>query len=110
MTITEFLTARLDEDEAMAREVGDPTSSYHEPYRLGIPMHHSRVLAEVEAKRRIVRWVERLTANLEDLKRRGEGPSTLVDPLARWSEGDMTLRFLSAVYSDHPDYDEEWWV
>jgi hypothetical protein len=80
MTLTEFLTARLDEDEADARDDdGSPT-----PIGMWDP---DRVLAEVAAKRAIV--------------------DKATDYDERWAL-DEVLRHIAAPYADHPDYDEAW--
>ena len=78
-TLTEFLLARIAEDEDEAED--------NEPYWGGwSSAHEARVLAECEAKRRIV----------EELSHDGLGPR------------EWMLRVLAAVYSDHPDYRQEW--
>ena len=64
MTIVEFLTARLNEDEAWANAaLGWQTGSRHEDQPLDWSIHMRRwspdnVLVEVEAKRRIVARVQ----------------------------------------------------
>lgn len=121
MTLTEFLLARVAEDEADARlavrchEPGEPWGWDTVP---GDGLHiarwdPARVLAECEAKRRIVElhtvdgtvrlrstdekvYVCR-TCSLED-----EPPSGPME----WPCD--TLRALAAVYADHPDYRDEW--
>ncbi len=55
-----------------------------------VAYHPARVLAECEAKRRIVE------AHGSQLDARGE---------VYWSP---EVRYLAQVYSDHPDYDEAW--
>ena len=128
MTITEFLTARLDEDEAVVvalrqrsgagtrhgfpkwkaqlSGVGDPAEDH-------IGLSHERMLAEVEAKRRIVAvhgsrevasldratWAQSFTV----CRRCWEGDRQVVAPCP-------TLRLLALPYADHPDYDEAWQV
>lgn len=110
-TVAEFLKARLDEDEAMlkfttARGSWEPHRDYIH-HRRGLVRHRptgdvlaefvypadaehaahwqpSRVRAEIEAKREILRR------------------STLYAP-------DL-IRLLASVYSDHPDYRDEWAV
>jgi hypothetical protein len=91
MTITEFLLARIAEDEALAREWA--------------PRHpanktRARIEAECEAKRRIVEEMGRLAGD--------ERPTSNLDEdgwiLLCWE----TLETLAAVYADHPDYDESW--
>lgn len=88
LTLTEFLTARLDEDEAAARCGWDE----HGPWPT-----EARVLAEVEAKRRLVE---------------------LHAPNGRecwWCGGDQggtypceNLRILALPYASHADYRAEW--
>ncbi len=96
--IADFLLARIADDEKVAEAaIG---TGYDLGYRLavdeveghrsGVHIDPDRVLAECEAKRRIVEeWgrVERLGTN-------GFGPGV--------------LRHLASVYADHPDYREEW--
>lgn len=60
----------------------------------------SRVLAECEAKRRIVDLAEQL-----------DEPTTLRDRLAFPTARvvlDHTLQALASVYTDHPDFDPAW--
>jgi hypothetical protein len=112
-----FLRARLDEDEALAREAPDgpwhignavdPTKTCNVHTFPGarlvadglnwlvaehIARHNpARVLAEVEAKRRMV---NRITYHAD---------------LMGWDEvhGDL-LRSLASVYAEHPQYKENW--
>lgn len=72
MTLAEFLLARFAEE-----------AQYAETFRLEGPWHNARVLAEIEAKRRIVEWFTK--------------PSDL-----------LILRCLALPYADHPDYRQEW--
>jgi hypothetical protein len=108
VTLSEFLLARIAEDQGVAarphesvraervrdldRVEYDESSGYA---RLGI----GRVLAECEAKRRIVaEWVAADNSA-------GSYPGTdagIEMGLAR------AVDFLAAVYADHPDYDEVW--
>ncbi len=105
-----FLTARLDETEARAlaaREDWDDESQRYEWNDLSEAVFaHARcldpelVLREVEAKRNILDALQEAEAALD------RGYTDLV----RGSQ--LTLlrasRFLAAVYSDHPDYDQSW--
>jgi hypothetical protein len=97
-TLTEFLLARIAEDEAVARAARPheylptrdgrnlTTIDAGDSARVGITS--GRVLAECEAKRRIV--------NLDDLDGAGE-------------DGHIhAVRCLASVYADHPDFREEW--
>ena len=116
MTLTDFLLARIAEDEEVARSVetedartqyvigyehDSPDTSFWADYdgaRPSVSVGAGRVLAECAAKRRIVqryRWTE---DHLDD------GPTDL----AGWSDDRATLLNLAAVYADHSDYREEW--
>jgi hypothetical protein len=110
MTITEFLLARIAEDEADVRgHAFDYTYQdtgvsvcRHESHRLsGWPpacwraQVAPRVLAECEAKRRIV---ERCDPHMTP-----EGATWEHEGLAMDVLGE-----LASVYADHPDYREEW--
>lgn len=89
MTLTDFLLARIAEDEEVARlpqgyEYCGPLSYTHTP---------DRVLAECEAKLRIV---ETLAHDYRwNRKRAGDNAK-------------MTLELLALPYADHPDYRQEW--
>lgn len=121
MTITEFLTARLNEDESVARyllggktepaEVHDTSPHSGVVYGMWIydddhshdtlAVDPARVLAEVEAKRRII-----------DLEHRDSGVGTCSTCYAGpdWPSGWPcdTIKSVAAVYANHPDYQQEW--
>jgi hypothetical protein len=134
--LVEFLRARLDEDEALAREappgpwhIGnavDPTQPCHVHTFPGARMvadglnwlvaehiarqNPARVLAEVEAKRRILH--EHKPAKPKYLSRWEPGCMTCSTAQA-WDEKAneahcLTLRLLALPYASHPDYREEW--
>ena len=114
MTLTEFLNARIEEDEGAASECARATE--REPVSLRATdgqvtpsalsaMEHivrwdaGRVLAECEAKRRIVEvhlsgeaWCDHCSGG----EHRGN------------PDACPTLRLLALPYVDHPDYDETW--
>ena len=115
MTITEFLAARLDDDEAYARmafaDHNEAGPKWSEPWNggvltggrggevvdtfdSGLSSHMARhdparVLREVAAKRAMV----------DDL---AYGGPEMGDAQ------DHVFRRLASVYSDHPDYQQEW--
>jgi hypothetical protein len=105
MTLTEFLLARIAEDGAVARRgMSEPAylhwgdSAWEETYKMGEGegcseegaafiehMSPARVLAECEAKRRIVAQFQPSRNGYSDL-----------------------LALLALPYADHPDYNPEW--
>lgn len=84
MNITEFLEARIAEDEKRAKYYG------------ALALGTARVLAECAAKRAII------AASREDHE----------DSLTRNDDtielGSIALYALAAVYKGHPDYQREW--
>ena len=120
MTLTEFLLARIGEDEETAEWAAEGTGD-HEPgcctycdAARTIP-NPARVLAECEAKRLIV--AEHQTSTEWD---DGINACTTCQwdidcdaPKHDHQRGSgrfpcPTLRFLALPYADHPDYDEAW--
>lgn len=100
MTLTDFLLTRIAEDESSARAamvLSDLADQIAEVECDEFAQHIAtwspkRVLAECEAKRRIVAQ---------------ERPAWDIDPDAhrviRW-----VLATLALPYADHPDYDKSW--
>lgn len=105
MNITEFLLARIAEDEAVAFRARG--TGYDLGCRLavgewegndsGVEIAPVRVLAECAAKRRIV-----------EMHREGPGGDycSQCDREPVWP--CVTLRALASVHADHRDYDPEW--
>jgi len=105
-----FLRARLDEDEAVAREVQDapkapkPWALWADGYWAFVAADPARILAEVAAKRAIA------DAASEAF---GAYQTRMTGTEIRQNEGERlafttTLRHLAAVYASHPGYREEW--
>jgi hypothetical protein len=143
MTLTEFLLARIAEDEAQARAAvdidGDPDSGVwhvvgrrdgYEDCRiegadmiiydegghthdqsLHIARHDpARVLAECEAKRRIVEAAVEAQRGTDGWTRERLKTDTR-SPLPEWARRDAyaeALRALALPYADHPDYRQGW--
>ena len=122
MTLTDFLIARITEDEAGAKaavlghwdaiegpsgdwwvehaHLADIALDLHGENARHIARHDpARVLAECEAKRRIL---ESSSAKATALDRITPGVGAVLANAA-WD-----LRNIAAVYADHPDYREEW--
>lgn len=126
MELADFLAARLDEDEAAAKAAaedyrptwkpvwilaseaanlvdldGMPLGGTHVRSTAGHIARHdpARVLRDVEAKRAI-------------LARYGEYSGTNIGEHLQWSQEQQGLYramcALAAVWSDHPDYQQEW--
>ena len=117
MTITEFLLARIAEDEAAAKAAAPwSTGSRHEGQPLDWSIHFdrwspARVLAECKAKRAIIE----LHAPVRD---EGWLSGEANDHLWCGSCGSIddspepypcdTLKALAAVYAEHSEYRQEW--
>lgn len=113
MTLTEFLEARIAEDEAVADRMHRWDCGIivvHEDLELsdalgcdcGLP---ARVLRECEAKRKLIDEIVEYEAN-QDFEH-GDGYSSASEILARAVQFDA-IRVLASIYSDHPDYNPEW--
>jgi hypothetical protein len=92
MTLTEFLLARITEDEARA-PVPSWTSDDGGCLDCG-GQSESRVLAECEAKRRIVEW-----------HRMGNDDGYVCRNILC-----PHLAALASVYAEHPDFDPAWQI
>ena len=97
--LTEFLRARLAEDERDARKLAE---SDHRPVLcLATTVNHpERLLLEVEAKRRIV--------DLHTGPQFGRPDAHLCQDAMIADDWCETLRALALPYADHDDYDERW--
>jgi len=119
-TLTEFLLARIDEDEAEATSLlrSDAVNDSDSELSWGwerdygptgyLSITPARVLAECEAKRRLL-------ADLATFSRirdqAAEGTTPL--PQALTTAGIVTglehaAKLLTLPYADHPDYRQEW--
>ncbi|MEU4387243.1 DUF6221 family protein [Promicromonospora sp. NPDC023805] len=120
MTITEFLTARLDEDESIARTADSATShpgeAHGEP-AVAAPFlpeqrHIDRwsptqVLVDIAAKRTIVETYEELGRVLAKALDSGSADEVAV---TRNLFAGLQVAVLAhaMVFADHPDYRAEW--
>jgi hypothetical protein len=99
--ISEFLATRLADDEHWAREA--QAANEDDPYP-GDPDDPARVLREVAAKRDILARAQMILHSFDD-RENAEFPD--VNRRER-SHARKAIEDLAAVYSDHPDYQEEW--
>jgi hypothetical protein len=132
--LTEFLLARIAEDEAAANAAHRESMRGHagpgfarsrvawaaqaeevRGHALIERFSPVRVLAECEAKRRIVELHESLVGDpYGEIKDRVVYWCALCDQdrdyigIPHEEDGCETLRALGAIYADHPDYREEW--
>jgi hypothetical protein len=98
MTITEFLEARIDEDEAQAKyvhEYGDTGGA-----ALFAP---ARVLAECATKRAILGMYDTYANAVHE----SVGIAAVGARCGQEVTADV-LGAIAAVYKDHPDYRQEW--
>lgn len=105
MTLVEFLTARLADDEAIAQravrwnEGCRDWATDGEPDWEHIALHDpARVLREVESKRQIIASYVGLDAQAKYPDHEGG----MADGLY------FAIACLALPYSDHPEYDETW--
>jgi hypothetical protein len=89
MTLTEFLLARIAEEEADVAHID------------GVNWTGDRVLAECAAKRRVIARAQRVFDGLYPYH-----ADEAYESRADHARDD--LRDLAAIYADHPDYREEW--
>ena len=112
MSITEFLLARIAEDETVAQSAAETTApdEWDNPTQGGnyYPadvafwdrITPARVLSECAAKRAIAElWEDEPTDGGFLLEGVDAGHVIAID---------QTVRHLAAVYADHRDYDQEW--
>jgi len=125
LTLTDFLLERIAEDLAAALEQpewaratpGGPMACMGEDSRLETTF--ARVLAECEAKRRIVERFQTLLAEHFSKTAEQRHSEAMNHPhLQQWQHHRQTemhmlvwvLERHAAVYADHPDYRQEWRV
>jgi hypothetical protein len=111
MDVAEFLGARLDEEEQLAREshsilllIGNDSrvlvdgSDERNTYRFIEKFNPQRVLREIAAKRKIVEdWLMYRDAEFPDFE-------------GGWSSAcDSAARALAEIYLEHPDFDAIDW-
>jgi hypothetical protein len=97
MTITEFLEARIADDERAALNAPKMSDPYDADMAAFTPELRQRMLAECAAKRALIAaskaWEDqRLDANLWSMENLDES----------------VVGILAAVYKNHPDYQQEW--
>lgn len=103
--LTEFLLARIAEDEEAAKRAerwflvdfnnaeNDEHGTRHKP---------ARVLVECDVKRQIVAFADQCH---RDEERFGPGDAVMT---SRYGAALVALRFLALPYAAHPDYDPAW--
>jgi len=113
VTLTEFLHARLDEDEATASAElprhgpGSPDPNDRpQAGALERTFTPTRLLAEIESKRLLIRLAYEATGldMDKDLDRAVDARETSGVEFV----GERMLRALALPYADHADFDEDW--
>jgi hypothetical protein len=104
-TLTDFLLARIAEDEATIPSLDCRCGTDGVPEVASLPDCPDRIVAECEAKRRIVEHADVVS----DMDGRIEGEWGARGSVP-WGEdeGVMLLRMLALPYADHPDYRPAW--
>ncbi|GAA4025145.1 hypothetical protein GCM10023063_01830 [Arthrobacter methylotrophus] len=103
MDIVDFLSERLNEDEAAARKLlGDRSVSEAGKW------YERRLLLECESKRRLLSIVEsaRQTALTAMVRGTLEDPPQWIPESIEWTT--KSLNALALPYSEHPDFEPEW--
>ncbi|MFB8393670.1 DUF6221 family protein [Streptomyces yangpuensis] len=122
--LVQFLRARLDEDEQTARAAGgtwwappDLPGQVHDSgginieaklpsFAAHIARHDpARVLAEVDAKRQILRRLEGAESTLGAAEKGTVPHDLMTGAVNSWRDA---VRLLALPYADHPDYRQEW--
>ena len=107
MSITEFLLARIAEEEALARNLDDPDGSLElvAAQDTAVVMRPARLFAEIRAKRRLIE----VHPGASDV---GGCPGCGDSPGGTWRTPPghtcPVLAALALEYADHPDYRREW--
>jgi len=118
MNITEFLEARIAEDEAVAKElpVDAPVhhpGCYYYSYSLDAGWFcdcdddgttKRRLQAECAAKRAIIAQASEASSNHWQVV----GEFVMSHEDAGYDPGEVILQALAAIYKEHPDYQQEW--
>lgn len=119
LTLADFLLARIDEDEALARDMQHQAQAGRPLLTLnggGTALRElvdpARVLAECAAKRAIVE----LHAAFPRIAGWDEAPTVHCATCSECCTTDWdtntypcpTIRHLATIYADHPDYSPEW--
>lgn len=108
-TITEFLLARIAEDEAFANTPYDFDAAI-DPHDTAVIAGRSaelkaRWIAECKAKRRIVE----LSASWSSQAERVEGhDAAAIMVKSQAITGETVIRALAQPYADHPDFESGW--
>lgn len=106
LNLTDFLLARITEDEAVAR-AGLTCGQVHPTMDVWCPDGHPdpRAVATCKAHRAIVEpWASGDGAKILDLWSR----SPELDPPIEVNNAIVVLRALASIYADHADFRSEW--
>jgi len=115
VNLSEFLLARIAEDEVVAQEWPDdrqppPNGDALWMDALGHAIYQprARVLAECDSKRRLIYACTHEVENWVTIR---PGVRQNMPVRMPWGDDDLyedALKFLALPYADHPDYDPAW--
>ena len=115
VTLAEFLTTCLDEDERRAQLLDEHLSGHDRPYDPTDPTDPARVLADIAAKRAIIGLHRQSECvNCQDVGRRPATSCAIChhddEPLTGPSYRGTcaTMRALAQPYAGRDDWDETW--
>lgn len=118
--LADFITARLAEDEAAAREshhegqrwITEEEGVYRWPDDELVHSADRKADARHIARHDPARVLREVTAKRAILARYGECPSTNLGEQLQWSQEQQGLyramEYLATAWADHPDYRAEW--
>lgn len=101
LTLTDFLLARIADDEEWAEVAGHPLDV---PHVQPCPGCKPRAVAECEAKRKAIdaAWTDQCQIEGEW----GNGQSR--EQMSAKGDNPEVVEWLATPYADHPDYRNEW--
>jgi hypothetical protein len=114
VSLTEFLLARIAEDDARCRGMLLREGRWGDGFRQWVIPH---VLAECEAKRQIIDMhtgAESVVRMLDSLDNTADPVGNTADPVALGIAQaalvtlEAVLKSHAQVFADHPDYDQAW--
>lgn len=109
LTLTDFLLARIAEDEYhYGPLLSKRLETTLEPARTWLEAARKRVLAECEAKRKIIEAFTALDGEALAAMRAGSVDAAALAQVAATALQEHAIRPLASAHADHPDFRPEW--